>query len=151
MIQRLQSLYLAVAALLVAALFFLPIGNYLLPDKSVISLHHDGITEHGALNIASSLVTIMLSITIVYTLISIFLFSNRRLQMKICLGGIVIDVLLCCTILYVFFTLGSEIPGSKSMIRLTQMFPLMAAVLQYMAYVAIQKDEDLVQSADRIR
>ncbi len=154
MIQRIQTLYLIVAALLVAALFFVPFaeltgndGAHYLFNISGISMHSgNGITR---LNNARPVI-VLVCLSLIIAVISIFLFKNRITQIRV--SYICISLLFGLEALMFYYTWSSDnvpIGGLHSEIYAT--FPLIAAILVSLAIRNIRKDENLVKSIDRIR
>ena len=153
MIQRIQTLYLIVADLLVVSLLFLPLA--ILTDKSGI-FHHlnaSGIFKDGVEGVAiqnSWPILGLISLIMVTIVFTIFQFRNRSVQIK--LAYINILLLICLMVVIYFFAWnGSNALGGSFYFKLQTSFPLVAAVFTYLAIRGIVKDENLVKSIDRIR
>ena len=149
MIQRKQSLFLLIALLLTIACLCLPIG-FISPKGMGVDLvvNNLSITGSQAEYTGWPLFAILLLTTPV-CLATIFLFNNRKLQMKLCM---LIVVLFGAWIGYfvvsylnVFTTLGDFRPNWSAAL------PIVSAILTVMARSAIKADDELVRSADRIR
>jgi|688.fasta_scaffold740452_2 O-antigen/teichoic acid export membrane protein len=139
MIQRIQSLYLLVATLLQSLLFVLPFAT---AEKTA-----EGPFVDGDLDLYDNV--ILLSVLIVaatFSLICIFLFKNRKLQMNISLGVVVLSVIL--TTLAAYFTFSSAVAAS---IGIGLFIPIIAIVFSFLAYRGIKSDDDLVKSSNRLR
>ncbi len=123
MIQRIQSLYLlaAVVLLIVSTCFTLN----MLPLAAV-----------------SLLMVIMGGY-------SIFLYNNRKLQMRFCVFN---SLLVVCwyIVFYVLLKLSTE-TDHPTTLWVAVFLPAVAEVFFLLARRAIKKDDDLVRSADRIR
>jgi peptidoglycan/LPS O-acetylase OafA/YrhL len=133
MIQRIQTLYL-LAALSVNIIFmFAPLASDA-QNKRVFADH----TFTLALGVLTS----------VGLLYSIFLFSNRKRQMLAC-KMVGVATLSELAVALFGFTLNSS-SGFSSQSWGT-ILPLSALVMIYLAYRAINRDEKLVRSADRLR
>ncbi len=153
MIQRIQTLYLILADLLLASLLFLPLAE--LTDKSgtFYHLNASGVFKDGVEGVfvqnnwpILGLISLILA-TIIFT---IFQFRNRSLQIK--LGYINILLLIGLMVLIYFFAWNSSNAlGGSYALKLQTSFPLVAAVFTYLAIRGIVKDENLVKSIDRIR
>jgi peptidoglycan/LPS O-acetylase OafA/YrhL len=120
MIQRIQSLYLLLLAAL-GAIVFLKI-------------------EHLTLTII--VLTILISLI---SLITIFLFSKRKIQIRLTILLMALIIILICITCYYAFNNISENAWSKAVIPV---FQLLLAVL---AYFGIKRDDNLVKSYDRLR
>lgn len=95
-------------------------------------------------------VTILSLLIPLLTLISLFLYKKRRVQMRFILVLIFAALLLVSFTLYYTLTLSQDysasvIPGFRSFI------PAISALLLILSYRAVKKDEELVRSYDRIR
>jgi len=155
MIQRIQSIYL----LLTTALSFLFLkGSFLnFNDKAGLAITF---TFRGIEKIpggqGSDLIqnawpfTIVLILTILIALITIFLYKNRTLQLlmaKILIGLVLFLILISAYYSYVIISDfgGTLIPGVKMAL------PVVMLVLSILAFRGIRKDDQLVKSYDRLR
>ncbi len=151
MIQRIQTLYLLGAAGLVIAMFFMPVASFLAPDGSAYSLGLDGITGIDGTRFAPALpLLILFSITGILLLTDMFLYRNRVLQMRVGIYTILVLVgAVALEAYYIWF--GKQKLEAAFSLKIAFIFPLVAAVLTYLAYRNIRKDEELVRAYDRIR
>ena len=150
MIQRIQSLYLliAVVLLIVASLF----PFYTFNNGQIIM---DGFTLHSAggekifstiaLNIINWLGALLAFITI-------FLYKNRILQMRIATYTIIILLgFYLLLIYYRFYALPKIETITFSKLEIYGLFPVISAILIYMAARAIKRDEEKIRAMDRFR
>lgn len=146
MIQRIQSLYLFVATLLMSLTLFLPIAT----------ISYDGqtynLTAFGSLQ--TIWIGILLSLTVVVPLVTIFLFKHRTLQIRLCAVEMVL--LLGSLVLYGLYYWITVKSFENFTLEHLQFgwaapMPIVALILTYLASRAIFKDEMLVRSLDRIR
>ena len=139
MIQRIQSIWLLLAAIAAALSFRFSFysGNIAGPDQVKIfkSLLATG-------NIAILVITVGVS---VMSLVAIFLYKNRVLQMRLALAAMVLSLL--NIVLYYNQTL-HFIEGNFD---LTALISLAIPVLLVLAVRGIYKDQKLVKSLDRLR
>lgn len=136
MIQRIQSIYLLVAVVICA---FAP---FIIPEMPT------GDTDL-AINYNHSLVFGGFHFTGLVALISIVLFKNRKLQMGVIRFAIVISIILLGLFVYWSLMLPGENGFSEKGIGI--LFPVISIVFLVLAYRAINKDDNLVKSADRLR
>jgi hypothetical protein len=138
MIQRIQSIWLLLVAIFAAVTFRFP---FYTGERLV-----DNIATTIDLNART---TIWLSIITVLTgavaFVNIFLFDNRKLQLKLCYLGIFLSVLLL--VMY-FLELTHFTKGS---IALWCLFHFAILACYILATRAIWKDEKLIKSMDRLR
>jgi hypothetical protein len=154
MIQRIQSVYLAIATFLMVLLFSNPLAEIIISDSLYLTQWHHKITatNHEMFaTISTWPVTALLSVIMLIELITIFLYKNRQLQIRLCIYNLLLMVGLVGLIY--FFTKSTLISmdGKKSVLLWPVLCPLIAIILNFLAFKAIQKDEKLVKSYDRIR
>jgi Domain of unknown function (DUF4293) len=136
MIQRIQSLWLLLAASLVFLTVKLPF--YSGTNAKAIPSYELNAGE----NILLLSTTI---ITALFTVFIIFLYKKRKLQLGLCIVGILLDVLL----IFLYkreiktFTLGTY--------SLWSIFHSLIVICFFLAARAINKDEKLVKDSDRLR
>ncbi len=155
MIQRIQTLYLLMTTVLPLLFLKLNLLRFVDNDGSELFVRFDGLYSSGAdqvLNLTKQLLPISLLILIipVLSLVTIFLFRNRKLQMKLALiiiilsaGLIVAQVIYSLSITHEFQA--KIIPG------VIMAVPVLIMIFSFLAYKGIKKDEDLVKSYDRLR
>lgn len=135
MIQRIQSVYLLLAAILNIAIFFNALYDRALADPA------------AWISIGFTAALILAALT---SVISIFLYNNRDLQINAVLGAIVFQVIAFGWGVGLLISLG----GIGSFIldeALGGLFLLIALIATVMARRKIRDDKELVQSMDRIR
>jgi hypothetical protein len=86
----------------------------------------------------------------VFSFITIFLYKNRKIQMRLALSVIILASGFVLLSIYYAFVISLKydaqiIPGYKMLI------PLILIIFNYLAYRGIKKDDDLVRSYDRLR
>ena len=154
MIQRIQTVYLFLAAVIAAVCIALPVGM-LVPEGmgvtsdiySLFILTAD--TEH-AYDFSVCGMFIALAAATVLSLVTIFMFKNRRMQARLC--SLAVVLLLVWYVLYVLdvYTIGEEY-NAVFVVKFPAALPAVALILILLARRAILKDEALVRAADRIR
>jgi uncharacterized membrane protein YiaA len=144
MLQRVQTIYLIIAALLSGVVAFLvPFWNDI--NGGIVMLE----------DVMQSEIVVYRAVPILFVLSSIisvaviFLYKNRTKQIIGNRLNIVINFLLLGIIVYRLLILPGEIDISKKGIGV--FIPLMVIVLLALANKAILKDEKLVKSVDRLR
>ena len=130
MIQRIQSVYLFLAAATGALMLALPLASAGKEDSDVY-----------VQTFVPALILLILSCCV--CLIAIALYKNRRLQMNFCWLGILCFGLTFSAALYNVMEFDTKQPGL--------VLPSLAIILLIFAHKAIQKDDKLVRSADRLR
>jgi len=144
MLQRIQTIYLFIAAALSGGLVFL---FNLWVDEAGVSFY-----VKDAFNANNTLLMIMSVLFFVSSglaLISIFQFKKRQHQFVIGRFIILINFILLGILVYFTQNLSGEMNVSEKGIGL--LIPLVVIVLVALANKAIKKDEELVKSVDRLR
>lgn len=136
MIQRIQTIYLLISALIMGALYlWFPVitdtdGNVIL-DRSELVI----------------LIPVFLSIAL--AIISILNFKKRQMQFVLNRLNILLSFVLLGVFVYRSLTLSGETLVSEKGIGI--LLPIISIVFLVLANKAIKKDEDLVKSVDRLR
>ena len=142
MIQRIQSIYLAIVFTLSA---ILPLV-FKLWDNSKKEVY--ALELLSELSITAKLVPVFFLISAILAIVSIFKYKKRQLQFV--LGRIII--LINLFLLGILIYLSLNIPGEASSEKGIGMFiPVVVILFAVLANKAIKKDEDLVKSVDRLR
>ena len=94
--------------------------------------------------------TILLFISAIIGVITIFLYKRRLLQIRIASLNIGLQAGLTALIYFLAHSAGKEL-GAVCSFGYSMVFPIISVVLLIMAIKAIGKDEALIRSMDRIR
>lgn len=144
MLQRIQSLFLFLGIIISGglSLFFSFWKNNGDKEFFILDLLKEG--DWRMLSIpVSFLLSTMLSV------ISLGLFKNRKQQIKLNRFNLVVNLYLLGIIVYLLLSLSGESQISEKGIGL--FLPVLVIVCLVLANKAIQKDEELVKSVDRLR
>mgnify|MGYP002571061978 FL=1 len=152
MIQRVQTLYLLIAAIFTGILLFLPMASFcgvvLAGDLTAWQIE---LTDAAGNTLIQPihLLGILLLCAALLPLITIFLFRKRKLQMRLCLIEVCLLIASFGTFAY-YYTQQNNDEMEKTVSPL--LFLLIVAIASVlMARWRIAKDEALVRSLDRIR
>jgi len=155
MLQRIQSVYLLFAALLIFALFLFPLTHnvYVNGVSSTIKVtgvyqdvngHENQVTPFTALTMVTPVVGLI-------PFVIIFLYKNRKQQIALCYSGILV-------IIGYSFWLSQTIKDATGGLELHTdnigvgiFLSSISIVMLILAAKSIQKDDKLVRSADRLR
>ena len=158
MLQRIQTVYLAIAAIACILLFFFPLANYYHELEGNYRLFIYGVKsmDPEPKVIFSSLFTLPLVCLVIISLIlsvtTIFLHKNRLLQIRICAFNVLALIVLLMVIFFFYATRIKTMTLIEPDYCYTGMIlPLVALVCLILANRAIRKDEAVVKSADRLR
>lgn len=143
MIQRIQTIYLFLASVVLGGLIFVfNLWNTIKGKIFVVDLFSEE-------ELTFKVVPLMFIASSILSLVAIFLFKNRKLQFVIGRIIILINLFLLGLLIYLSLTLSGETSVSEKGIGM--FLPILAILLVVLANKAIKKDEDLVKSADRLR
>lgn len=122
--QRKQTIFLFLAAVCLVVSIFLPEQNIYLIGASALAA--------------------------VVSLADIFLYKNRKLQMKVCRIAIFLLVVWCALYAWIIFSADSWEAGNMTF-RIGGVLVSFSVLMLNLAYKGIKHDDDLVRSADRLR
>lgn len=154
MIQRVQSIWLLLAALTLVCLFFFPLlfksvnnTEYLL----YIDGHHQTVKEANGNGISTTPIGAMIlnGITVLLCMVCIFQFKNRPMQKRL----IMINMVLIIATAVLSVLNASLFPGgiSGASLHMGSALFVLALLFCMLAIRGIRKDEQLLRSADRLR
>lgn len=138
MIQRIQSLWLFLAAMIMLSLFYFSIYKFR-DDGQIISIGND------------YLGIILLVGSVILSLVAIFNFKKRKTQISM----IWLNILVCVGLqVWLFFEINQLKPeniNDAGYFGVGAFIPLIVIVLLFLAKMGITKDEKLVKSLNRLR
>ncbi len=146
MIQRIQSLWLFLAAMLNGLLFILPLYRYNYPNMLYSPWQYESVRNYIPLFILAAVVTIM-------PLVTIFFFKDRKRQR----GMVWLSIISIFAFIAVMMMRVSNLKnGSLSIAHFEYVLPgvlvtLGGLVFLILALQGIRKDDKLIKSLDRLR
>jgi hypothetical protein len=141
MLQRKQSLWMLLAAACAVLTIKLPFYTGTAMDAAQGKMN-EKITASS--NIPLLILTVLL---VVVMLVNIFNFKNRKLQLRITIGLILVSLL----DIFLFYQASMKSPIIGGTFALTSVLALAIPLLLVMAARGIFKDQKLIKSADRLR
>ncbi len=145
MIQRKQSLWLLIAALLGACLFFFDIYR--------ADVNTGGVVESKALNVSGNYPLMLIAIVMTaLPFITIFMFRDRKRQVRMSAMSLVAVMSFISLMLMQVNRFAKE--GQvivKESYWVGAVLPAAALLFIVLAIIGIRRDESLVRSADRLR
>ena len=136
MLQRIQTVYLLIAAIISAGLIF--VFHLWVTKDEVILFAKDELLYFG-LFLGSALLSV----------VSIFMFKQRKSQFMLGRLNILLNFILLGLFVYQSLNLSGETNVSEKGIGI--LLPIFSIVFLVLANKAIKKDEELVKSVDRLR
>ena len=152
MIQRVQTLYLLGASILLGLMLKLPIASFLIEGEKYNLLSNAFVSSLNATNIIFNTypLAILIFVSAMIAFIAIFFFKKRKLQMRIVLFDIVITLGIY-VLIYYYYLQASAVKELVYVFNYPVLFPLISAFLMFMAFRGIRRDEMIIQSLNRIR
>ncbi|WP_339883045.1 DUF4293 domain-containing protein [Polaribacter vadi] len=143
MIQRVQTIYLLLASIVSGGLIFVfNLWNTIKEKIFVVDLFSREV-------FTLKVIPFMFIMSAILSLVTIFLFKNRKLQFVLGRIIIMINLFLLGLLIYLSLNLSGETTVSEKGIGM--FLPILAILLVVLANKAIKKDEDLIKSVDRLR
>ena len=154
MIQRIQSLYLLIVALLIGVTLFAPLASFL-SEAGAFELRAFTLQTDGGevLNLTIYL-GLLLVAACLFPLVTICCFRNRMLQIRLCFVELVLLVgalVMEGAYYYLGCRLFADAAVSVHSLRVASALPIVCLLFVGLAIRAIFRDELLVRGADRIR
>ncbi|MEO5947812.1 MAG: DUF4293 domain-containing protein [Chitinophagaceae bacterium] len=140
MIQRQQTLWLLLATIAAALTFKFPFAT---GEEIVKNTTMKQLVEITAGNNFFTLVLTIASAII--STITIFLFKDRKMQIKLCLLGLLIAIGIVVLYVLDMYKLISGTPAIWALL------PVIVIISYLMAFLKIRKDQRLVKSLDKLR
>ena len=144
MIQRIQSVFLFLAAVILAALFKVP---FALSDKEASPFFEDklfNVMDHTVL-------TVLVALGGIIALVAIFMFRNRNLQVRLGYIGIIASLFLALVAFWLVYSNADAMGDVQIEDQFGLYMPPIALLFFVLANHFIKKDQKTVESMDRLR
>ncbi len=155
MIQRIQTIYLFLAAIVLFSIFFFPFVEVVDVNDQYYryDIHgiHQGMGETAQLVYSVLPLRFLVFVTALLSLVTIFLFKRRILQIRLSIFNIVLLAGFYALFFFYLYQLNQEADAATTSYKIPVVFPVVAIIFIYLAIRNIGKDELLVRSYDRIR
>lgn len=152
MIQRIQSVYLALSLILMGFLGWLPLGE-IAAGVQVFTFDIKGVFNGTTSNLVINGWPLMMLLAIieVVQIIVIFSYKKRIRQMRMATFNSILMIGFFGVCWYFVHASLKTIGEGAYVFQMAMAFPIVAAILNYLSIRAIGKDEALVRSIDRLR
>ena len=156
MIQRKQSVFLLLAVIASALTFFFPLAGFIGEKGSFVMFIHQvknlvpDSPDQFSLNFLLPLLSAN-TFVIIFSLITILLYKNRKAQMKIIKLNILLEVILIGLFFLYYVDVLEKASGTLADYKTGVFMPMLSLVFLVLAYRGVVQDERLVRSADRLR
>lgn len=150
MLQRIQSVYLLIATILLSIAMFLAIGLFANAGVEPVIFTPLGLIVPEAGTYSTAVLLILLILTAFLSFISIFFYKKRKLQVRISTINILLIIgFYVVEILYILKF--QSVLESSFYLNWAICLPVIALIFIYLAIKGIKKDEALIKAVDRIR
>ena len=147
-LQRIQSVYLLIAVILMVVFAFFPALTFQLSDREFVY----GALEAGKVGV-THIDPLMLMLVILISLlafIDIFLYKNLQRQMTVCFVDIIIGLAMLVAIGIQAYVIGNR-EGVIVNWQYYLAMPVLAIIFLMLAHHAMSKDKKTLRDADRLR
>ena len=151
MIQRIQSLYLLIVAILTFLVAKFPLMELVTGDGTICNVNVLGVYAGNNLEYS---VWVLLALSIINILIAtgtILLFKKRILQIRLSVFNILLIIGFYILLGVYYWVIREKFSAEVINFKWTVMLPAINIVLSYLAIRAIGKDEAMVRAVDRLR
>lgn len=147
MIQRIQTVYILLSAILIGLLFSLPFAEIAM-NNDVYLFDIRGIVQDDTVIESGMAIASFIGIILLLHIYVVFSYKKRIRQVRLLIFTIILMFGLFG--MFYFFTYYAFRDADVSF-KISVAFPLVAIILDYLAIRSIGKDEALIRSVDRIR
>ena len=144
-------MFLMGAVVFTGLIMFLPLAEILTDDGITYTGVSKGLMEGGELVVSTMPVNILVIVTALMLLINLFLFRNRKLQIRLCVYSIILEFGMIGLMYYFWVVIFRQLEVDSYLIKIPVVFPAVAIILTYLAFRGIRTDEILIRSIDKIR
>jgi hypothetical protein len=151
MLQRIQTVYLLIIAVLTALMLFMPL-SVLQTGDGLYTLDVFGVNAVVTSEIVYPAwgLFILVALISLLALITIFLYKKRMLQIRLCIFNAILMLGFYGFFAYLIVVMKQQSDVSIS-VRIALSFPVICLILDYLAIRNIGADETLVRSLERLR
>ena len=147
-IQRIQSVYLLIAVILMVVFAFFPALTFELGGRQFVY----GALEAGKVGVThiDPLMLMLVVLISLLALIDIFLFKNLQRQMTVCFVDIIIGLAMLVAIgIQAFYVNGKD--GVTLTWQWYLLLPILSIVFLILAHNAMSRDKKMLRDSDRLR
>ena len=147
-IQRIQSVYLLIAVILMALTAFFPVLSFELGGREFVY----GALEAGKVGVThiDPLMLMLVILISLLALIDIFLYKNLQRQMTVCFVDIIIGLAMLVAICIQAFVIGNR-EGVNLIWQWYLVLPILSIIFLMMAHKAMSNDKKKLRDSDRLR
>lgn len=145
-LQRIQSVYLLIAVILMVVFAFFPALTFQLGDREFVY----GALEAGKVGVTHIVMLMLVILISLLAFIDIFLYKNLQRQMTVCFVDIIIGLAMLVAIGIQAYVIGNR-EGVIVNWQYYLAMPVLAIIFLMLAHHAMSKDKKTLRDADRLR
>ena len=147
-IQRIQTVYLLIAIILMAVFAFFPALTFELGGREFVY----GALETGKVGVThiDPLMLMLIVLVCILAILDIFLFKNLQRQMTVCFVDIIIGLAMLVAIGIQAYLVGSR-EGVTLAWQWSLCLPLLSIIFLMLAHKSMSKDKKMLRDSDRLR
>jgi hypothetical protein len=152
MLQRIQTVYILLVVVLMAALTFFPLAVFQSGDTFYkLDIFQLTNLAQSSESYPTWWMFVLTEIIAIVGVIALYKYKNRILQIRLCVFNAI--MLICYYALFGFtvYIVKQALPEASLSVKFALSFPLISLILDYLAIRNIGADEILVRSLDRLR
>jgi len=138
MIQRRQTLWLLLATIAAVLSFMFP---FVTGKEAIKNMQQDKVIDAAS----DFFLLILTGGSIILSAVTIFLFKDRKMQIRLCLMGLLLSVIIIVRYIMLMNKL------TNNTLALYAVLPFIFLASYFLAFRDIRKDEKLVKSLDKLR
>lgn len=150
MLQRIQTIFLVLSCIAMQLAVFLPLA-YLTYNNAPVKFEAMGFYQNGEIIYSSWGLFFIGAISSILSLITIFSYKKRMLQMRLSIFNIIIMVGFYLFFAFLIFMRNPEANSSLDKIGVGLIMPIISIIFTWLAIRRIGADEALVRSVNRLR
>lgn len=152
MIQRIQSVYLLLVAILSGVALCLPLGHFHAAANGLeeATFRTLGVSAVDGTGQSTWGLFCILLLSAIVSFVTIFLFRNRMLQVRMVIFSSLLIVGFYIVFGLFLYVLSDQYTHGFS-VAVPLCLPMVCLILHYLAFRAIYRDEVMVRAADRLR
>ena len=153
MIQRIQTLFLLAAFAATLLMILIPFNVLTNDHGEPLKLFFTGLKnmETGTYVFKAIPLAGVTVLSALLSLVTIFVYQNRTLQMRLCVYNILLTLALIVLIVIYYFIIKNNIGIRLSSFSFTGILPVVNIILIFQAFRAIRRDDLLIKSYNRLR
>lgn len=149
MIQRIQTIFIVICAILFSLFLFLPLKEIAMDGTNIALTALSGFNSQFSYTMTFSLTSGFVFLGIACSIGAVFAFKQRYLQKRLCY---IISIISAACLLLIDLTHSVEAHSSNEVVSLSANGFLVAILIfSILAVIYIEKDINLLKKADRIR